>query len=49
MGGGFHVDKTQVVVYFSLFGDDFPIDIVTELLGILPTNSYKIPVPLMGL
>jgi hypothetical protein len=40
-GGIFHLDKTQVKVYFSLFGDDFPIDYVTELLGIKPTNSYK--------
>ncbi|WP_307414334.1 DUF4279 domain-containing protein [Neobacillus ginsengisoli] len=29
------------MVYFSLYGDDFPVDSVTELLGINPTNSYK--------
>jgi hypothetical protein len=29
------------MVYFSLYGDDFPIDSVTKLLGISPTNSYK--------
>lgn len=39
--GEFHLDKTQVKVYFSLYGDDFPIDNVTEILGIKPTNSYK--------
>jgi hypothetical protein len=35
------LNKTQVKVYFSLYGDDFPIDNVTESLGIEPTNSYK--------
>lgn len=35
------MNKTQVKVYFSLYGDDFPIDNVTESLGIEPTNSYK--------
>jgi len=35
------LNKTQVMVYFSLYGDDFPIDNVTELLGINPTDSYK--------
>ncbi|AOH56659.1 hypothetical protein ABE28_020010 [Peribacillus muralis] len=33
--------KTQVMVYFSLFGDDFPIDEVTKSLGITPTLTYK--------
>lgn len=35
------MDKTQVKVYFSLFGGDFQIDYDTDLLGIEPTNSYK--------
>ena len=39
--GIWHLNKTQVKVYFSLHGDDFPIDNVTESLGIRPTNSYK--------
>jgi hypothetical protein len=34
-------DKTQVMVYFSLFGDEFPINKVTERLGITPTETYK--------
>ncbi|KQU15268.1 hypothetical protein ASG65_27500 [Bacillus sp. Leaf13] len=33
--------KTQVRVYFSLFGDEFPIDEVTDRLGIIPTLTYK--------
>ncbi|MBK5458235.1 DUF4279 domain-containing protein [Peribacillus sp. TH27] len=33
--------KTQVRVYFSLFGDEFPIDEVTDRLGITPTLTYK--------
>jgi hypothetical protein len=36
-----HLNITQVKVYFSLYGDDFPIDYVTESLGIEPTNTYK--------
>lgn len=35
------MDKTQVMVYFSLYGDEFPIDYVTDKLGIQPTNSYR--------
>ncbi|MEH7483299.1 DUF4279 domain-containing protein [Neobacillus drentensis] len=35
------MDKTQVMVYFSLYGDDFPIEYVTESMGIELTNSYK--------
>ncbi|MCL6574172.1 MAG: DUF4279 domain-containing protein [Bacillus sp. (in: Bacteria)] len=35
-----HLNKTQVKVYFSLYGDEFPIYFVTESLGIEPTNSY---------
>lgn len=29
------------MVSFSLYGDEFPIDYVTESMGIEPTNSYK--------
>jgi len=35
------LDKTQVMVFFSLFGDDFSIDDVTEKLGVTPTEAYK--------
>lgn len=35
------MDKTQVMVYFSLYGDEFPIDYVTETLEIEPTKTYK--------
>lgn len=33
-------DKTQVMVYFSLYGDEFPTKKVTERLKINPTNTY---------
>jgi Domain of unknown function (DUF4279) len=39
--GILNLDKTQVKVYFTIYGDDFPIDYVTESLGIEPTNSYN--------
>lgn len=29
------------MVYFSLYGDEFPIDYVTETLEIEPTKTYK--------
>jgi hypothetical protein len=35
------LDKTQVMVYFSLFGDNFPIDMVTKKLEVTPTKTYK--------
>ncbi|MGE7916370.1 DUF4279 domain-containing protein [Lysinibacillus xylanilyticus] len=35
------MDKTQVMVYFSLYGDEFSIDDVTEKLGITPTKAFK--------
>jgi hypothetical protein len=35
------LEKTQVMVYFSLFGNWFPIDYVTEILEINPTKTYK--------
>jgi hypothetical protein len=41
MEGNFHLDKTKVKVYFSLFGEVFPIENVTKSLGIEPTTSYK--------
>lgn len=37
----FNLDKTQVMVYFSLYGDEFPIDYVTETLEIEPTETHK--------
>ena len=33
--------KTQVMVYFSMFADEFPLDAVTKQLDIEPTESYK--------
>lgn len=39
--GKFNLDKTQVMVYFSFYGDEFPIDYVTETLEIQPTKTYK--------
>lgn len=35
------MNETQVKVYFSLFGDDFPINEVTRRLEITPTECYK--------
>jgi predicted transcriptional regulator len=35
------MNKTQVKVYFSLFGEEFPIDEVSERLSTTPTVSYK--------
>jgi len=34
------MDQTNVMTYFEIKGDDFPIEYVTELLGINPTNFY---------
>ncbi|WP_137789198.1 DUF4279 domain-containing protein [Bacillus sp. E(2018)] len=35
------MNETQVKVYFTLYGEAFPIDEVSQRLNILPTNSYK--------
>lgn len=35
------MNKTQVKVYFSLFGDDFPLDKVTGKLELTPSETYK--------
>jgi ABC-type antimicrobial peptide transport system permease subunit len=35
------MNETQVKVYYSLYGDDFPINEVTRRLEITPTESYK--------
>lgn len=35
------MSKTQVMVYFNLFGDEFPIDEVTKKLGVTPSLTYK--------
>ncbi|MBM7608779.1 hypothetical protein JOD29_002026 [Lysinibacillus composti] len=35
------MNKTQVNVYFSLYGDEFPIKEVTEKLKVIPTKTYK--------
>ncbi|MET3195683.1 DUF4279 domain-containing protein [Bacillus sp. OAE603] len=34
------MDQTNVMTYFEIKGDDFPLEYVTELLGIYPTNSF---------
>lgn len=36
-----NLNKTQVMVYFSLYGEDFPIDEVTERVKVTPTRTYK--------
>ncbi|MFS0671590.1 DUF4279 domain-containing protein [Ornithinibacillus sp. 179-J 7C1 HS] len=33
--------KSEIMVYFSLYGDDFPLEEVTEKLGVLPTDTDK--------
>lgn len=35
------MDITQVMVYFSFHGDDFPTDKVSEMLEITPTKTNK--------
>ncbi|MCM3599052.1 DUF4279 domain-containing protein [Metabacillus idriensis] len=35
------MDQTEVMAYFSLFGETFPTDEVTEMLGIEPTEVYN--------
>ena len=35
------MEKTQVMVYFSMFADEFPLNALTKQLGIEPTESYK--------
>ncbi|MEH7387951.1 DUF4279 domain-containing protein [Bacillus sp. JJ1521] len=35
------MERTKVRVYFRLFGDTFPLDNVTEKLGITPSNTYR--------
>lgn len=35
------MDKTQIMVYFSLYGDEFPLDDVTEKIEVTPTKTYK--------
>ncbi|MTH55343.1 DUF4279 domain-containing protein [Bacillus mangrovi] len=35
------MEKTQVMVNFSLYGDVFPLDYVTDKLGLQPTHSYN--------
>jgi hypothetical protein len=40
-GGEFSLKKTKVRVYFSLFGDTFPLDDVSKSLEITPTAAYS--------
>ncbi|MGE7602669.1 DUF4279 domain-containing protein [Peribacillus sp. NPDC097675] len=35
------MDKTRVKAYFSAYGEDFPLEIVTEVLGIKPTKTFN--------
>jgi hypothetical protein len=35
-----NLNKTQIKVYFSLFGDDFPIHDVTEKMKVTPTETF---------
>lgn len=35
------MEQTQVMVYFSMFADEFPLEMVTKHLGIEPTDSFK--------
>ncbi|MDR4172329.1 DUF4279 domain-containing protein [Bacillus nitratireducens] len=35
------MDGTQVMVYFNLSGDEFPVEVVSERLQVDPTKSYK--------
>ncbi|MFF2880115.1 DUF4279 domain-containing protein [Bacillus toyonensis] len=35
------MDETQVMVYFNLSGDEFPVEVVSERLQVSPTKSYK--------
>ncbi|MGF7015169.1 hypothetical protein HNR27_002532 [Ornithinibacillus bavariensis] len=32
---------TKVKVYFSILGDIFPLDYVTEKLGITPSDTHR--------
>lgn len=36
-----YLDKTKVMAYFSATGDEFPLEIVTDILAIEPTETYK--------
>jgi len=35
------LDKTEIMVYFKLYADDFPLEQVTERLEIKPTKTSK--------
>ena len=35
------MEQTQVMVYFSMFADEFSLDSVTKQLDIEPTDSFK--------
>ena len=35
------MERTKVKVCFSIFGDTFPLDYVTEKLGITPSDTYR--------
>ena len=34
------MEKTNAKIYFSLYGDDFPIETVSNLLRLAPTHSH---------
>jgi hypothetical protein len=35
------LDKTKIMAYFSAFGDEFPVEVITDVLRIEPTKTYK--------
>jgi hypothetical protein len=35
------MDQTNIMTYFEIRGDDFPVEYVTERLGSNPSRSYK--------
>ncbi|MED4057379.1 hypothetical protein P4654_25065 [Niallia taxi] len=35
------MDKIKVMVYFSLFAEEFPIEEITKRLKITPSETYK--------
>lgn len=35
------LDETQVMIYFNLYGDKFPLEVVSEQLKVSPTKSFS--------
>ncbi|MFD1676617.1 DUF4279 domain-containing protein [Alicyclobacillus fodiniaquatilis] len=34
------MERTEVMVYFTIFGDEFPLEVVTQKLGVPPILTY---------